>query len=1006
MAQDAGDTVLPASRIMADRHLSLPRKIMPEGAVVRAGELRPRPLYPERSVHLLSFAMAGLIPPFSGFFHEVLDFYEIHALHLAPNAVMTLAIFAHLCEMFIGVRLTMRLFQSFFIPQLLQGAVVGGCYFQPRPGTAGQYIESHLRKKWEDWKKDWFYTVLPDHPRLRLPAEYDAVWDRLRGLRSLGLTGAMVFGDYFRRRIAPLQDRSRGAWEYTGPNNPMRTHVGERWDWEEEDAKMVIRRVLGLDSAEQTLIPDGILSLWCDRDRESILAVSVVGTGRSRSSRDGTGGSAADVAGGGATAGGSRTSGPGGGGSSRSPGPNRGPGDDSASDPKGKRKMSESRPPSPPRGGGAERVDRPLAGHKSPAGTEAGRKKKRLRKIGQMEPCRGSFIEPPKWTFNRPPRRLGRSKAAGPSQPLGRAHGPHTGSGPERTPAGTRPAAGDSGGDVPPGGDSETRVHAERHPGSGGEGGRGSDAEAGGGLELEVKAEIGGGPEPEAESEIGGGPKPEAEAESTRGPEAGGERDGRSPLHLGRPQGWSCRRGAESIPQSRGGSSGTPSSRGRAATFSSPTPARAQRPSSSPGGRASGPGGCMGTARVRVDEGRRAVDDMVRVGRKMRQAQLAKIQAREESLDSVMREVEEERQAALIASSVLDEALGDIAFSTRPMPRIWRRGSRTPAVSSTQLLPKSSGYRRPMPRCGLGQRRSRPNAGPWMSVSAPRRSSRPRFAGESRSSIRASRTAAEVEASLHLREEAAAERDRITLAAKASVDRHAEELRLWEEACRERDVVLAEREAEVNRHEVASRRLGEQLAKREEAVAGRDARHLESARAERAAIAARASELEAREKDLAAGGQPGGAELGSQLAMAQSTLADIERLVQDQAREIAALRLTNGIGPGKLSDAVDRLERAGRRVGISVHRDRTEARAREQVREAADAIVSNFEGSAPRFTFGLASDKESGSGDDDDDFGGEDWDDVCHAQKFNPNFRTILCIKSLSRTSQGTQNDK
>ncbi len=196
-------------------------------------------------MHLLSFAMTGLIPPFSRFFHEVLDFYEIHALHLAPNAVMTLSIFAHLCEMFIEVRPTMRLFQAFFVPQLLQGAVVGGCYFQPRPGTAGQYIESHLHKKWEDWKKDWFYTALPDHPRLRVPAgppersaawlaaselgeEYDAVWDRLRGLRSLGLTGAMVFGDYFCRRIAPLQERSRGAWEYTCPNDPMRTHVGER----------------------------------------------------------------------------------------------------------------------------------------------------------------------------------------------------------------------------------------------------------------------------------------------------------------------------------------------------------------------------------------------------------------------------------------------------------------------------------------------------------------------------------------------------------------------------------------------------------------------------------------------------------------------------------------------------------------------------------------------------------------------------------------------------------
>jgi DNA repair exonuclease SbcCD ATPase subunit len=307
------------------------------------------------------------------------------------------------------------------------------------------------------------------------------------------------------------------------------------------------------------------------------------------------------------------------------------------------------------------------------------------------------------------------------------------------------------------------------------------------------------------------------------------------------------------------------------------------------------------------------------------------------------------------------------------------------------------------------------------------------------------RTAAEVEASLRLREEAAAKCDRITLAGKASADRRAEELRLREEACREWDATLAEREAEVNRREVALRRLGEQLAKREEAVAGRVARHLESARAERAAIAAKASELEAREKDLAAGGPLGGVGLASQLAMAQNTLADLERLVQDQAGEIAALRLTNEIGPGQLSDAVDRLERAGRRVGISVRRDSklpptqpalmlrldelaadlerleeevgetiklssaslaraavelvlashqarepdfvpwraledfppgTEARAREQVREAADAIVSNFDGSAPRFAFGLASDEESRSGGDNDDVGDEDWDDV------------------------------
>jgi hypothetical protein len=85
MAQDAGDAVLLASRITMDRHLSLVHKFMPEGAVVRARESRPRPRYLDRSVHLLSFAMVGLIPPFYNFFHEVLDFYRIHALHLASD---------------------------------------------------------------------------------------------------------------------------------------------------------------------------------------------------------------------------------------------------------------------------------------------------------------------------------------------------------------------------------------------------------------------------------------------------------------------------------------------------------------------------------------------------------------------------------------------------------------------------------------------------------------------------------------------------------------------------------------------------------------------------------------------------------------------------------------------------------------------------------------------------------------------------------------------------------
>nr|ABA97527.1 retrotransposon protein, putative, unclassified [Oryza sativa Japonica Group] len=302
MAQDAGNAVLPASRFTAEKHMSFVRKYMPEDAAVTATESWLRPRYLERSVHLLSFAMAGLIPPFTSFFHDVLDFHEIHTLHLTPNAVIILAIFVHLCEMFIRVRLSMRLFQYFFIPQLQQPTMVGGCYFQPHVGVMGQYIESHLRKQWDDYKRDW-------------------------GLWSWGLTAVMVFGDYFRHRIVPLQEQSRGAWAYTRYNDPMRTHVGERREWSEEDARAV------------------------GRDRDSILAVMMaVGTARGRGRRATAGGGRDDGAGNSsAGAGGSQVGGSsGGGGSSRVSSSSHGASTGPAADPMAKWKVSGSEPPSPP----------------------------------------------------------------------------------------------------------------------------------------------------------------------------------------------------------------------------------------------------------------------------------------------------------------------------------------------------------------------------------------------------------------------------------------------------------------------------------------------------------------------------------------------------------------------------------------------------------------------------------------------------------------------------------
>nr|CAH67803.1 OSIGBa0132E09-OSIGBa0108L24.17 [Oryza sativa] len=336
-------SVLPPSRIVSERQAGLPRRFMPESAtgreIVTLGEGRPAPRYPGRSVFFLPFAMAGLVPPFSSFFMDVLEFYDLQMAHLTPNAVMTLAIFAHLCEMFIGV---------------------------------------------SSWRAP-----------VDLGDGYDAVLDRLAGLRSQGLTGAMVYGDYLRRRIAPLQRRARGAWEYTGSEDYMRTHQGVRWDWAPEDFKIVVQRVLNLSSVEASLIPQGVLPLCSDPDRASILTImQAVGASKERAPRghDGAGGSRRGEQ---STPGGGRASGP----------CDGGPGSSRPADARGKRKQEGTPSPSPPRGGGATRVSsrRPEGATPTPQ-PEGERKKKRLRKMGGTEPPRGNLISPPRWSFNRPPR--------------------------------------------------------------------------------------------------------------------------------------------------------------------------------------------------------------------------------------------------------------------------------------------------------------------------------------------------------------------------------------------------------------------------------------------------------------------------------------------------------------------------------------------------------------------------------------------------------------------------
>ncbi|RLN05152.1 hypothetical protein C2845_PM13G08980 [Panicum miliaceum] len=121
------------------------RRFVSPDTVLRVGDHSLVPRSAREVVTFLPFLLMGLVPPFSPFFVAVLEAYAVHLVHLTPNAILTLAIFAYACEMFFGVSPSMELFHHFFslcqlssvVPDVgaaAQPKIVGGCYFH----TAGE----------------------------------------------------------------------------------------------------------------------------------------------------------------------------------------------------------------------------------------------------------------------------------------------------------------------------------------------------------------------------------------------------------------------------------------------------------------------------------------------------------------------------------------------------------------------------------------------------------------------------------------------------------------------------------------------------------------------------------------------------------------------------------------------------------------------------------------------------------------------------------------------------
>ena len=96
----------------------------------------------------ISFIRARLCLPAFTFLHRFLGYFGISLNHLAPNAILHLSVFVHLCETFLGIPPSLSLFRHFFLlkpqPRHEDTNVLGGCGIQFRQGFKSKFFDYDL----------------------------------------------------------------------------------------------------------------------------------------------------------------------------------------------------------------------------------------------------------------------------------------------------------------------------------------------------------------------------------------------------------------------------------------------------------------------------------------------------------------------------------------------------------------------------------------------------------------------------------------------------------------------------------------------------------------------------------------------------------------------------------------------------------------------------------------------------------------------------------------------
>jgi hypothetical protein len=202
-------------------------------------------LPPGYVVSFVSFHERGFGVPANHFMRAILHVYGVELHNLSPNSISQAAIFAAVCEGYLGIDPHWDLWTHLFSAELFASPMgerrvrmavrAGGCILQLRQAWVPQYIPAILASSNKGWQRRWFYlrnddgrlpsfskrvvTAAADNWRYGTPRDrqknLQPLLKALEELRKGWLTAAGVVAAIHRRRVLPLTERRLPLWEMT-----------------------------------------------------------------------------------------------------------------------------------------------------------------------------------------------------------------------------------------------------------------------------------------------------------------------------------------------------------------------------------------------------------------------------------------------------------------------------------------------------------------------------------------------------------------------------------------------------------------------------------------------------------------------------------------------------------------------------------------------------------------------------------------------------------------------